>query len=187
MRWRKLILDNLWWKLLAFALAVMIWSGAQGLDSRSIQTPLHPVARRVFHEVPVLFLSPPEAAQPMLFDPDSVRVTVGGETPLLQRLTLGDVLAFVQVDQGAEPSPHRATSRVEIRLPPGFTALQVTPARVTLTPAPLAHPATPLNPAPTPAPALAPARVAPPSTNPAPIPTILPPPPLTPTPLPESP
>ncbi len=126
MRWRDILFKNLWWKLLAFALAVMIWSGAQNLD------PSRPLAERTFPEVPVRVLSQPSVAGPVRLDPPTVQIDIEGDATVVRRLRPSDALVFVEFtgDSGAGPT----SARVQVRLPVGIRLISVFPDRVVVRP-----------------------------------------------------
>lgn len=128
MRWRRVLLDNLWWKLLSFALAVMIWSGAQNLEVRPLAGPLNPLGIRTFMDVPIRVLARPNTGRPIEIKPASAQIDVGGEAPLLQRLDPDDALVYVELPD--EPSLGPTTNRLEVRLPSGTKLLNLLPTRV---------------------------------------------------------
>lgn len=128
MRWRQLLFGNLWWKLLSFALAVMIWSGAQNLEVRPLASPLHPLGIRTFQDVPIRVLARPNSGRPVEIKPATAQIDVGGEAPLLHRLGPDDALVYVELPD--EPFSGSVTNRLEIRLPPGTKLLNLLPTRV---------------------------------------------------------
>lgn len=129
MRWRHYLLDNLWWKLLALALAILIWSGSQELDVQpSMTSPLSSLVSRTFEEVPLHVVSLPGTLGPVRINPPTVRLEVLGELPRIQRLRLNDFLVFVDLADVADPG------RVDIRLPAGVRLVSLTPDRVIVTP-----------------------------------------------------
>lgn len=134
MKLRPLFVENLSWKLLSVALAVLIWSGARLFmhdEIRPIVRPLQPLATRDFLDIPVRILTPPGDPTVWQVKPSVVMVRAGAELGLLERLTDLDPVVYVQpaVDRLATPS----TNRVEVRLPPAVRLLSVIPERVIVT------------------------------------------------------
>jgi hypothetical protein len=128
MRWRELLLNNLGWKLLALALAIMIWSGAQNLES-----PLQPVIERTLYDVPVRVLgTSPEGLQPVRLDPPITQLEVIGESFLVKRLRPSDPLVFVELR--GENLTEPVTNHLEARLPSGVRLLNLLPNHVVITP-----------------------------------------------------
>lgn len=141
MRFRDLILHNLWWKLISLSLAVLVWFGARLIMNRGIQparNPLEMDGYRHFDAVPVRVLHPAGSDQPPLaISPGAVSLQVQGGLRTIERLVLPDVLVYVD---GSQSSPTgRVDERVEVRLPPGVKLVSVVPGTVSV--APLAAPA----------------------------------------------
>lgn len=132
MPWRTLLFNNLWWKLLALALALMIWSGAQRLDVNPASGPFQPLVARSFHNVPIRVLASPDQVRPVLLDPPTVRLDVAGEASVVQRLAPEDPLVYIVLPDGGRYDA--STNTVEIRLPLGVKLLSVLPARVIVLP-----------------------------------------------------
>lgn len=132
MPWRNLLLNNLWWKLLALALALMIWSGAQRLDVRPVTGPFQPLVARTFQSIPIRVLASPDQVRPVLLDPPTVRLDVAGEAAVVQRLSPEDALVYIALPDGGRYDA--STNTVEIRLPVGVKLLSVLPARVIVLP-----------------------------------------------------
>lgn len=129
MPWRKLFLDNLGWKFLALALAVLIWSGAQELEVQpTITSPLGSLVSRTFDEVPVRVVSLPGTLGPVRVNPPTVRVEVLGEMPRIQRLRTSDLLVLVDLGEVSD------AGRVDVRLPTGIRLVKIDPDRVIMTP-----------------------------------------------------
>lgn len=124
MRWRELLFQNLWWKLLAFLLAVMIWSGAQKFEVRPFVNPLNLGETRTFLDIPIRGMGAPDHLRPVRFNPATARVEVEGPAGLMQRLRGDDVLVFVELLPGAP------VGRTEVRLPRGIKLIEVHPAHV---------------------------------------------------------
>lgn len=130
MRWRHLLFDNLWWKLLAFCLAVMIWSGAQNVEVRPLPSPLLPPTARTFHDVPIRVLAPPGIEGPLRLEPPTAQIEVTGEATLIRRLGASDPLVYVEIaDDLAGAS---ITNRIDVRLPAGATLVQIVPEVVVI-------------------------------------------------------
>ncbi len=124
MHWRQIVLNNLWWKLLAFALAVMIWSGAQKVDVSPFTEPFRPPEVRSFPDVPIRIVARPEHLGPVRVTPESVRVDVEGDPTAVRHLLLEDLMAYVELPAESGTRP------VEVRLPPGIKLLHLSPLRV---------------------------------------------------------
>lgn len=132
---RSLLLDNLSWKLLSVTLALLIWSGARLFmreEIRPLGSPLAPLAARDFRDLPVRLLSYRALTNPVRVEPSKVLVRVGGELSILERLTIQDALAFVEVPSILSGLP--MTNRVDVRLPPSVRVLSIAPERVVITP-----------------------------------------------------
>lgn len=128
---RSLLVDNLSWKLLSLALAILIWSGARmfmGDDVRPLVRPLQPLAARDFTNILVRVLTPPR--DPVVWDvqPASVYVRAAAELGIIERITQVDPIVFVQPSTERPDTP--TTNRVEVRLPPGIRLISVIPERV---------------------------------------------------------
>lgn len=127
MAWRDLLFKNLWWKLLAFSLAVMIWSGAQRLDDPRLSTP-QAADDRIALEIPIRVLSWPGEIRSVRIDPPSARLELEGQPSLIRRLRPEDLLVFVELDNTSTTAP------VEIRTPRGVKVLDLHPSRAILHP-----------------------------------------------------
>lgn len=125
MRWRRLFFENLWWKLLAFALAVMIWSGAQNMESYQAT-----LAERSLQNVPIRLLALPELGCAVRFDPPTVNIEIAGDPYLVRRIGPSDPLVFVEVPEDVTDTP--VTGRVNVRLPEGLKVVSVAPDRVVI-------------------------------------------------------
>ena len=128
---RSLLVDNLSWKLLSLALAILIWSGARmfmGDEVRPLVRPLQPLAARDFTNVPVRVLTPPR--DPVVWDvqPASVHVRAAAEIGIVERITQADPIVYIQPATERPDTP--TTNRVEVRLPPGVRLISVIPERV---------------------------------------------------------
>jgi hypothetical protein len=130
MRWRHLLFNNLWWKLLAFALAVMIWSGAQNVEVRELSSPLLPTAERTFHDLPIRILAPPGIPGPLHIQPPTARIDVVGDPPMVRRLGATDPLVFVEL--AGDFGPGTVTNRLDVRLPDGVSLIRVNPEYVVI-------------------------------------------------------
>ena len=130
MPWRHVLLNNLWWKLLAFALAVMIWSGAQKLEVDPFTQPFRTPEVRSFPDVPVRVVTRPDQMGPVQVTPGSVRLDIEGDPSAIRHLRLDDLMAFVDL---TSESGSRA---VEVRLPPGIKLIHLAPQRVDVSPLP---------------------------------------------------
>lgn len=128
MSWRDLLLNNLWWKLLSLALAIMIWSGAQNLESRER------ALERTLHEVPIRVVSTPNAGRAVLLEPATAEIDVAGDWLQVKALRAADVLVFAEINESLARGS--TTNRVDARLPAGIKLLRVVPARVVVTPLP---------------------------------------------------
>ncbi|MFN0066424.1 MAG: hypothetical protein ACKVYV_02210 [Limisphaerales bacterium] len=137
MRLRDLFLHNLWWKLIALSLAVLVWFGARLIMSREIQPARNPLeldGYRHFDAVPVRVLHPAGSDQPPLaIFPAAVSLQVQGGLRTIERLVLPDVLVFVDASQSFPTG--RVDERVEVRLPPGVKLVSVVPGTVSIAPA----------------------------------------------------
>jgi hypothetical protein len=127
MRWRDLLFKHLGWKLLALALAIMIWSGAQNLEG-----PLQPVIERTLHDVPIRVLgTSPSDLHPVHLDPPTTQVEIEGENFVVRRLRPNDVLVFVEIN-GYLTEP--ITNQLDVQLPAGVRLLNLLPNHVVITP-----------------------------------------------------
>ncbi len=128
MPWRDLLFRNLWWKLLAFALAVMIWSGAQRLDDPPLANPLQGPDDRVTLEIPIRVLGWPGEVRPVRLDPPAARLEIEGQPSVIRRLRPEDLLVFVELNNSSTTAP------VEIRTPRGVKVVDLHPPRAILHP-----------------------------------------------------
>lgn len=134
MRWHHLLLDNFWWKLLAFALAVMIWSGSQSTEVRNPSVPPVPDATRTLTDVPIRILALPGIAGPAHLEPATAEIEISGPPQLVRRLypNSPDLLVFVELTADFFLGP--VTNNLEVRLPAGLRWLQLHPEQVILSP-----------------------------------------------------
>lgn len=124
MPWRHVLLNNLWWKLLAFALAVMIWSDAQKLEVDPFTQSFRPPEVRSFPDVPVRVVTRPDQAGPVRVSPESVRLDIEGDPSAVRHVRLDDLMVFVDL------TAETGSRAVEVRLPPGIKLIHLAPQRV---------------------------------------------------------
>lgn len=130
MRWREILFGNLWWKLLAFALAIMIWSGAQNAEIRPITPPTLPNLERTLHDIPIRVLTHPGTVGPFLLDPPTAQLDVEGDPLVVRRLGASEPLVFVDI--ASDPGTASLTNRIDVRLPNGVTLVNVLPEYVVI-------------------------------------------------------
>jgi len=123
---RKLVLENLWWKLFSLALAVLIWltvTFASRKEGRPVQ--------RVFSHLPVLVLSATEDVHNFRLSPAEVEVTVQGDPRTLQNLQDKDVRPTV--DLTGVGVARELRKRIEVSVPVGVAHTRVAPEEVQVT------------------------------------------------------
>jgi YbbR domain-containing protein len=127
---RQLILRNFWLKALSFVTALLIWLVVQtqitggnlalvfqpgATDTRSFTLQLH-------------VLKTASDGRFIRVTPDTVTATVEGPKNILQRLTEGDLRAFVDLSTSTAPGPERI--RVRVVYPDEIVLRQVAPSEV---------------------------------------------------------
>ncbi|MBX3744467.1 MAG: hypothetical protein KF833_04090 [Verrucomicrobiae bacterium] len=134
MRWHHLLLDNFWWKLLAFALAVMIWSGSHSSEVRNPAATPVPDVTKTLANVPIRILALPGIAGPAHLQPATAQIEISGPPHLVRRLhpNSPDVLVFVELTADFFLGP--VTNTLEVRLASGLRWLQLQPEHVVLSP-----------------------------------------------------
>lgn len=128
---RNLVLDNLWLKLLALALATLVWYGIKSKIDKGIQPPTGAqasISTRLFERHPLSVLIAASATNQFRLDTNLVNILVKGEIGLVESLEPQDIQVFV--DLTGAPPVTEATNRVLVQLPPGITLDQVIPAYV---------------------------------------------------------
>jgi hypothetical protein len=121
------ILKHAWLKLFSLALAVLIWvtvSFAIRNESLQAASVVANLPTRVFY-LPVLVVSAAADVREFHVSPDSIEVTVWGESANLAQLQDKDIR--VMVDLTDIESARGMTKRVEVSTPPGITLKSVDP------------------------------------------------------------
>ena len=118
MRWRKIILNNLWLKILALVISAALWA---------LYT--HEPFAEVAYNVPIVFINVPQGLAVSGDTPPAVHVLIRGRSGLLQRIVPGDLNVSVDMQKmPAGDDPIRITRRM-VRVPYGTTVVDVTPPR----------------------------------------------------------
>jgi hypothetical protein len=133
---RDLIVKDFGWKLLALAMAVMIWVIVKGFSDDGGN-----LTERTFFDLPAQIVSGRADVQNFRINPNVVAVTVKGRPESIKALTEKDIHVLVDVSR-AEPAQH-SRQRVDVSAPTRITIVKVDPAEVEVV-----VPPRPANPAP---------------------------------------
>jgi hypothetical protein len=128
---RNLLLNNRWLKLVALALATLIWFSIHLRVTNSIQPPSGPIgaiSERAFDRHPVSVLTDATAQGGALLEPSRVRITVKGDTAVVERLRADEIQAFVDVTRA--PAGVDLTNKVVVYAPSNVTLVRVEPPNV---------------------------------------------------------
>ncbi len=127
---RDYILNNFGWKVMSLLAATMIWLTIHS----SIQGTIKPAASaivpgsRVTLNLPIIVATAAVESHAFRINPHSVDVTLGGDPDLIARLKAGDVDAFVNLIDVVGARDLR--KKVQVRVPPGISVIQVEPGDV---------------------------------------------------------
>lgn len=133
MKWRELILRNLWWKVFSLLIAVIVWStyhisgGTFGIFGALYEdtTPM------VFPNYRPRVLTRQGDLHQYKLHPGEVTVTVAGRRAAMLDVNVREIVVFVDVQDflvgGTNLLP------VHVRTPPGVSRFSVTPERVEVT------------------------------------------------------
>jgi YbbR domain-containing protein len=130
MRWRDLVLENVWLKVFALLLASLVWFAVNTHLTGDSAWPfaLAPSdMRREFPGRPVLVLRLPTDHRMFEVEPGEVRVFVGGPAVLLRQVHDNDVNVFVRVPNLADASTEMP---LVVQAPKGVTVIRTEPATV---------------------------------------------------------
>jgi YbbR domain-containing protein len=130
MRWRNLLLENLWLKLTALLLASLVWFAVNTHLTGYSAWPLALVpadARREFPSRPVLVLRLPTDHRLFDVEPAAVKVIVGGRLVRLRQLEEGEVNVFVRVPNLADASTEMP---LVVQVPKDVNVIRTEPAAV---------------------------------------------------------
>ncbi len=120
---RDLVVKDFGWKLLALAMAVMIWVIVKGFSDDGGN-----LTERTFTDLPAQIVSGRADVQNFKIKPDLVEVTVKGQPDGIKALTENDIRVLVDVSR-LEPAPH-SRQRVDVSVPTRITIVKVHPAEV---------------------------------------------------------
>jgi len=116
---RNAMVRDLGLKVVALALAVLIWSTVHFAG---------PQATRTFRDLPVRVVSASADAHQLHADPALVTVTLRGDKATVDQLNAK--LIHVTADiTGVRPAP-RLRQRLDVAIPPGVTLVRATPSEV---------------------------------------------------------
>ena len=127
---RNLLVHDLSLKLVALALALLIWATVQFAIQKQIAgvTPSGPQVLHTLHRLPVLVVSAAADVRAFRVNPAQVDVTVRGELEVVERLTEKDVRVTVDLTDIAKARD--LIKHVDVATPPGVTPVRVTPPEV---------------------------------------------------------
>ena len=132
MRWRDLVLKNLWLKVFALVLATLIWFAVYSHLTGGAAWPLSLVptdTRKEFLDRPVLVLGLPTDHRAFVVEPAVVKVIVSGPGVLLRELADADVNVFVRVPNLAGASMEMP---LDVSVPKGVRVVKTDPTTVHL-------------------------------------------------------
>ena len=135
---REWLLEDFVWKSFSVLLAIGIWLTVHRIlvGGQAVSPP--PNAATVnFTNVPVLFLSRTADVHDCHAQPAFISVTVSGNQEDIGGLQQNDVHA--SVDLSDVDAGNNTFRRVDISMPPGFSLVKVSPARVSVVIPPAHH------------------------------------------------
>jgi len=127
----NLVFKDFWLKLFSFALAVLAWFTVD-VGLRNSTSPVASLSLGAFKErdftLPVVVMSSAEDVRSVKVDPKEAKVTVRGESQVLQKLQPKDVRVLLDLT-GIEVAPY-LKKRIEVATPAGVTYVRVDPEEV---------------------------------------------------------
>ena len=125
---RDLILNNFWWKVTAFLLAVLAWLQFQPGESRARFLPQWgPYFTRHLISHPVTVSKTATDTREFKVTPPEVDISLSGEEKILRRLAVREVRAEVLM---SEYNGESDTLLIHVSVPPGVKLESITPERV---------------------------------------------------------
>jgi YbbR domain-containing protein len=133
MAWRDLVLNNFWFKLLSFILALMVWFAVDSHLKRQRGSPRRavPTDEAKSFRRPVTLLTSANNRRVFQVDPFEVSVRVTGEPARLREVQAEEIQVFVKLIEVPEP---RGSFPVTVNLPRNVTLQEVSPSSVQIEP-----------------------------------------------------
>ena len=128
MVWRDFILNNIWWKITALFLAVVVWVTFHSSDE--LQSLVSLTSSRSFVRHPVTVMEAANDVRNFRLAPDEVDITVSGEVSLIRSLAGSDLHAFVDLTRIKTNKVNSA--EVQVYRPRGVRLERVVPDEVRL-------------------------------------------------------
>ncbi|MEK7685064.1 MAG: hypothetical protein AAB466_06555 [Verrucomicrobiota bacterium] len=128
MVWRDFILNNIWWKITALFLAVVVWVTFHSSDE--LQSLVSLTSSRSFVRHPVTVMKAANDVRNFRLAPDEVDITVSGEVSLIRSLAGSDLHAFVDLTRIKTNKVNSA--KVQVYRPRGVRLERVVPDAVRL-------------------------------------------------------
>jgi YbbR domain-containing protein len=129
MAYRDYIVHNFRWKLFSLMLGALTWLtiNASHPRNRSAQdSPVLITSTRTLLEVPVGLMTGPENTNHYQLTPAKVEIEIRGTAAELQKLSLRDVRAFVDITDSDDDA--RLHKSIQVRVPDEFRVITVNPA-----------------------------------------------------------
>jgi YbbR domain-containing protein len=123
---RDLILNNFWWKVTAFFLAILVWLVVKSWDlpaSATAATQLIQARTKGFAAHPLLIIREATDQRPINIEPTQVQIEVAGPPAEMAALRESDIQAFV--DLGEVRANGRA--RIRVYMPRGLRLERLEP------------------------------------------------------------
>jgi hypothetical protein len=130
MNFRDLILNNFWWKLTALALAIIVRLALHPQDGQPLlPESMRPMHTRYLVAHPIILSKPATDLREFKVMPETVDITLSGDSKFLKNLDDREVRATVDV---RDISPDTNTVRIHVFVPPegGIRLERMTPERV---------------------------------------------------------
>ena len=128
MVWRDFILNNIWWKITALFLAVVVWVTFHSSDE--LESLVSLTSSRSFVRHPVTVMEAANDVRNFRLAPDEVDITVSGEVSLIRSLAGSDLHAFVDLTRIKTNKVNSA--EVQVYRPRGVRLERVVPDEVRL-------------------------------------------------------
>jgi hypothetical protein len=125
----KALTHNAGWKLLAVALASIIWMAANySLEHGGFAAERQGSSRITLSHLPITIMTGANEPRHFVVDPSEVRLAVRGDRALLEALRPSDISVFVNLTGITEAREFR--KRIEVHTPPGVALVWVIPTEV---------------------------------------------------------
>lgn len=131
---RKLILENIWWKLFSLVLATLVWLAINTSNERNKAeeklSPVITVSTRTLPSVPITLMMAPGNTNQFHLNPSTIAVEVSGGPDALEKLQADQINAFVDVTHIEEEK--EVSKDIQVQAPRGFVIKSFKPPRTSV-------------------------------------------------------